>query len=138
MSDILCSVSGYGHIVRTRILIHIQDKVLDLISINVEKLMLNCRNLIQSHLEVIYMNQVLGDQNRRRTDYLMELQALRGIVPICSNCKSIRAGQNKWYPVEDYLIKNPEAEFSHSICPDCLRKLYPEEADEILGDLEKN
>ena len=46
---------------------------------NVEKLMQNFRNLLQSHLESIYMNQVLGDKNKRLTDYLMELQALRGI-----------------------------------------------------------
>ena len=105
---------------------------------NVEKLMLNFRNLIQSHLEMIYMNQVLGDQNKRLTDYLMELKTLRGIVPICSNCKSIRDAQDKWHPVEHYLVKNPEAEFSHSICPDCMRKLYPEIADEVLGPLEKD
>jgi len=105
---------------------------------NVEKLMLNFRNLIQSHLEVIYMNQVLGDKNKRLSDYLMELQALRGIVPICANCKSIRDSQDKGHPVEHYLIKNPEAEFSHGICPDCMRKLYPEFADEILSRLEKD
>jgi len=107
-------------------------------SINIEKLMLNFRNLIQSHLEVIYMNQVLGDKNRRLTDYLMELQALRGIVPICSNCKSIRDAKDNWHPIEHYFIKNPEAQFSHSICPDCMRALYPEVADEILGHLENN
>jgi GAF domain-containing protein len=76
---------------------------------NVEKLMQNVRNLVQSHLEVIYMNQVLGDKNKRLTDYLMELQALRSIVPICSNCKSIRDAQDNWHPIEHYLIKNPEA-----------------------------
>jgi len=76
---------------------------------NVEKLMQNFRNLVQSHLEVIYMNQVLGDKNKRLTDYLMELQALRSIVPICSNCKSIRDAQDNWHPIEHYLIKNPEA-----------------------------
>jgi len=75
--------------------------------------MLNFRNLIQKHLEVIYMNQSFGGKNKRLTDYLMELQALRGIVPICANCKSIRDSQDKGHPVEHYLIKNPEAEFSH-------------------------
>jgi transcriptional regulator with GAF, ATPase, and Fis domain len=105
-------------------------------STNVEKLMLNFRNLIQSHLEVIYMNQVLGDKNKQLTDYLMELQALRGIVPICSNCKSIRDAQDKWHPIEDYLSKNPEAQFSHSFCPDCIKKLYPEYADEVLGRMD--
>jgi len=91
-----------------------------------EKLMLKFRGLIESHLEILYMNQVLGDKNRRITDYLTELQALRGLVCICSNCKSIKDEQEKWHPIEHYLIQNPEAQFSHGICPECMTKLYPE------------
>lgn len=91
-----------------------------------EKLMLKFRNLIESHLEMIYMNQILGDNNKRLTDYLMELQALRGLVPICANCKSIRDNQDNWHPIEHYLIRHPKAEFSHGICPKCMKKLYPD------------
>lgn len=91
-----------------------------------ETLMLNFRNLIESHLEMIYMNQILGDKNKRLTDYLMELQALRGLVPICANCKSIRDDQDNWHPIEHYLIRHPETEFSHSICPKCMQELYPD------------
>ncbi|MEN6441636.1 MAG: GAF domain-containing protein [Syntrophobacter sp.] len=90
-----------------------------------EKLMIQLRNLIESHLEIIYMNQSLGDNNKRLTDYLMELQAFRGLVPICANCKSIRDNQNNWHPIEHYLIKHPVADFSHGICPECVKKLYP-------------
>ncbi len=96
-----------------------------------EKLMLKFRNLIESHLEMIYMNQVLGDKNKRLTDYLTELQALRGLVPICANCKSIRDDQDNWYPIEHYLIRHPEAEFTHGICPKCMKKLYPYLAEEL-------
>jgi transcriptional regulator with GAF, ATPase, and Fis domain len=95
-------------------------------SMTAEKLMLNLRNLIESHLEVIYMNQILGDKNKRLADYLMELQALRGMVSICSNCKSIRDTKNNWHPIEHYLIRHPEADFTHSLCPKCLNTLYPE------------
>lgn len=93
---------------------------------NAKKLMLKFRSLIESHLAIIYMNQSLGDKNKRLTDYLMELQALRGMVPICSNCKSIRDAQGNWHPIEHYLIRHPEADFTHSICPNCREKLYPE------------
>lgn len=75
---------------------------------------------------MIFINQVLGDKNKRLTDYLMELQALRGIVPVCSHCKNIRNEHQNWHPIEHYLIKRPEADFSHSICPQCAKKLYPE------------
>lgn len=91
-----------------------------------EKLILKFRSILESQLEMIYMNQILGDQNKRLTDYLMELQALRGLVPICANCKSIRDSQNNWHPIEELLIRHPEAEFSHGICPKCMKKLYPE------------
>ncbi len=72
------------------------------------------------------MNQILGDKNKKLSDYLMELQALRGIVPICSNCKSIRDEQSNWHSIEDYLIRQSQADFSHGICPKCMKKLYPE------------
>lgn len=91
-----------------------------------ENLMLKFRNLIESHLEMIYMNQILGDKNRRLTDYLMELQALRGLVSICMHCKSIKDDHENWHPIEDYLIKHPVADFSHGICPVCMKKLYPD------------
>ncbi|HNX33022.1 MAG TPA: GAF domain-containing protein [Kiritimatiellia bacterium] len=95
-----------------------------------ETLMLNLKKLIESHLELIYMNAVLGDKSKRLTDYLMELQTLRGIVPICAHCKSIRDKENRWHPIEHYLVKHPQADFSHGICPACLKKLYPEVEEE--------
>jgi GAF domain-containing protein len=91
-----------------------------------EKLMMQFRGLIESHLEIIYINKILGDKNKRLTDYLMELQALRGLVSICGNCKSIRDDKNNWRPIEEYLIQHPVADFSHGICPKCMKKHYPE------------
>ena len=91
-----------------------------------EQLMLKFKAIIESNLELIYVNQRLGDKNKRLTDYLMELQAFRGIVPICSNCKAIKDPQGQWNPIEHYLYKNPEADFSHGICPKCVRKMYPD------------
>jgi len=93
---------------------------------NIVKLMLKFCSMIESHLELIYMNQIFGDKNKRLTDYLIELQALRGLVPICARCKSIRDDQDNWHPIEYYLIRHPEVEFSHGICPECMKKLYPE------------
>ena len=94
-----------------------------------EKLMRHFKMMIETHLEMIYVNAVLGDKNKQLTDYLLELQALRGIVPICANCKSIRDKENNWHPIEHYLIRHPEADFSHGICPECMAKLYPEYAN---------
>lgn len=102
------------------------DKKRNEYSKTIENLMLNFKRLIETHLEMIYVNAALGDKNKRLTDYLMEIQALRGIVPICANCKSIKDKEDNWHPIEHYLIRHPQADFSHGMCPACMKKLYPE------------
>ena len=64
--------------------------------------------------------------NEELAQALAEVQELRGILPICSYCKDIRNDQNYWQRVEDYLSTRTQARFSHSICPDCLDKHFPE------------
>lgn len=56
---------------------------------------------------------------------LDEIKTLKGIVPICSHCKQIRDDKGYWNILEAYLQKHSDAEFSHSICPECVRKYYP-------------
>ena len=104
----------------------ILDKKANRYSETIEKIMMKFRDLIESQLEIIFMNQSLGDQNRKLADYLMELQAFRGLVPICSYCKSIRDDQDNWHPIEHYLVRHPIADFSHGICPECMKKLHLE------------
>ncbi|MFH0998812.1 MAG: PAS domain S-box protein [Pseudomonadota bacterium] len=55
-----------------------------------------------------------------------EIKTLKGIVPICANCKKIRDDKGYWEQVESYVSKHTEAQFSHSICPECLKEHYPE------------
>lgn len=57
---------------------------------------------------------------------LAEIRTLRGIIPICSHCKSIRSDEGIWSQLEQYIHDHSEAEFSHSVCPDCARKIYPD------------
>ena len=57
---------------------------------------------------------------------IKEVNFLSGLVPICSNCKSIRNDEGYWEKLESFFQKHTELEFTHSICPDCYRKLYPE------------
>jgi len=54
-----------------------------------------------------------------------QIKTLRGIIPICAKCKKIRDDQGYWNQVETYVHDHTEAEFSHGICPDCMKKLYP-------------
>ncbi len=57
---------------------------------------------------------------------LEEIKTLRGILPICSNCKKIRDDKGYWNRIENYLETHSDAVFSHSICKECARELYPE------------
>ena len=58
---------------------------------------------------------------------LQEIKTLKGILPICSHCKVIRDDKGYWIRLEKYIEAHSEAEFSHSICDDCLAKYYSEE-----------
>lgn len=57
---------------------------------------------------------------------LSEVKTLRGLLPICSGCKSIRDDQGYWNSIETYIREHSEAELTHGLCPDCARRLYPD------------
>jgi PAS domain S-box-containing protein len=57
---------------------------------------------------------------------LADIKTLSGLVPICANCKKIRDDKGYWTQIEKYIQDRSEAHFSHGICPDCMKKLYPE------------
>jgi len=57
---------------------------------------------------------------------LAKVKLLSGFIPICASCKKIRDDTGYWQQIESYIRDHSNAEFSHSICPDCTRKLYPE------------
>ena len=57
---------------------------------------------------------------------LSEIKQLSGLLPICASCKKIRDDKGYWNQIEIYIRDRSEAEFSHGICPDCFKKLYPD------------
>jgi len=59
-------------------------------------------------------------------DALLKVKTLSGLLPICSSCKKIRDDNGYWNQIESYIKTHSEAEFSHSICPNCAKKLYPD------------
>jgi hypothetical protein len=65
---------------------------------------------------------------------LSEIRTLRGIVPICASCKQIRDDEGFWHQVESYIADRTEAEFSHGICPKCMKELYPDFVKDKEGD----
>lgn len=57
---------------------------------------------------------------------LEKVKTLSGILSICASCKKIRDDRGYWNQIESYIRDRSEAEFSHGICPECCKKLYPE------------
>jgi PAS domain S-box-containing protein len=93
------------------------------------------------HLTVI---EDISDRKRveeEREELIIELQEaiskvqiLSGFLPICSSCKSIRDDKGYWNQIETYIRDHSEAEFSHSICPPCAKKMYPEFVDKMYPE----
>ena len=59
-------------------------------------------------------------------DALSHVKRLSGLLPICSSCKKIRDDHGYWNQLEVYIQEHSDASFTHSFCPDCVRRLYPE------------
>jgi len=59
-------------------------------------------------------------------DALGKIKTLSGLLPICASCKKIRDDEGYWNQIETYIGDHSEAEFTHSICPECMKKLYPD------------
>ena len=71
---------------------------------------------------------------------LDKVNLLGGLLPICASCKKIRDDKGYWNQIETYIRDHSEAEFSHGICPDCAKKLYPEfydKVEKVISDRKK-
>ena len=83
-----------------------------------------CITVIAAMVRIV-IGQHLRDKNdiQRATT---EIRTLRGMLPICSQCKKIRDRSGYWSRIEEYIVNHSETEFSHGFCPDCLSELYGE------------
>lgn len=93
------------------------------------------RKRLQAEEKLLRYQECLEEQVAQRTSELKkamaEVKVLSGLLPICSSCKKIRNEEGGWNSIEAYIHKHSEAKFSHGICPECLKKLYPDFADRV-------
>ncbi len=73
-----------------------------------------------------YLETRIAERTHDLTEALSQVKQLSGFLPICASCKKIRDDQGYWRQVEEYIREHSEAEFSHSICPECAKRLYPD------------
>lgn len=81
---------------------------------------------VHTHLTLRRLQKGLEERNRQLEEALAKVKVLRGLLPICAHCKKIRDDRGYWTKLEAYIESHSEADFSHGICPDCLKQLYPE------------
>jgi hypothetical protein len=80
--------------------------------------------------------EALQQTNRNLEKALSEVKTLSGLLPICASCQKIRNDRGYWDRIETYIQAHSEATFSHSLCPDCAHRLYPDiypETDAVEG-----
>ncbi len=72
------------------------------------------------------INETLNAAYVKMREALSKVKMLTGLLPICASCKNIRDDKGYWKQIEAYIRDHSEAEFSHGICPECAKKLYPD------------
>ncbi len=78
--------------------------------------------------------QEIEKKNQQLNKQLHEIKTLRGLLPICSYCKNIRNDEGYWEGIEGYIHEHSGAEFSHGICPQCLKKEHPDIYKDIMNN----
>ncbi len=86
--------------------------------------------LINTQRNLHKKNQELERTVKDLQQALDEIKRLKSLLPICSNCKKIRNDDGYWQEVEEYISEHTDVKFSHGLCNDCLKKLYPNIYDE--------
>ena len=86
----------------------------------VETVICTSKNITQRKLA----EEALKEKHNKLLEALKEIKILSGLLPICASCKKIRDDNGYWNQIESYINQHSEAEFSHSICPDCTKHLY--------------
>ena len=91
-----------------------------------ESLLQTFKDAIEMHLALANTLDSLEKKNQELERTISEVKTLRGLLPICASCKKIRDDKGYWNQIDNYIEKHSEVEFSHGLCPDCAKKLYPD------------
>lgn len=104
--------------------VYISIYVIAFVMEKVRQAMQDRLNISNSKLEKTITEK--EDLIRKLQKTIDEVAVLRGILPICSQCKKIRDDKGYWHQVETYFRVHSGADFTHSLCPECIEKLYPD------------
>ena len=88
----------------------------------VETVICTSKNITKHKLAEI----ALKEKHEKLINAMEEIKVLSGLLPICSSCKKIRDDKGYWNQLEAFIQEHSEAKFSHSICKECVKELYPD------------
>jgi CheY-like chemotaxis protein len=88
---------------------------------------------VEAFSRIVHLNQALAEKNAELAAALAKVKSLSGLLPICSGCKQIRDHAGYWSRVERYVEEHSDATFTHSLCPDCVKKYFPKLDSDHLG-----
>jgi uncharacterized paraquat-inducible protein A len=91
-------------------------------------------------IDITIQKQAEEDRERlilELREALSKIKTLSGMLPICASCKKIRDDKGYWNQIESYIKRHSEAEFSHSICPECAKKMYPDLYKKLYPEYDK-
>jgi hypothetical protein len=127
-------VAGWGYLQRRltvplmKVVANIQDSVLipdaD-IDESVKELAIISHTYNQHILKITQSAEEFYEKNIQLQASLDEIRTLSGLLPMCANCHKIRDDQGYWTRVEHYMSEHLDVDFTHGICPDCVKELYP-------------
>jgi GAF domain-containing protein len=72
------------------------------------------------------LERKVSERTAELEEALRKVRTLKGLIPICASCKKVRDDQGYWSQVEEYISTRSEADFTHGLCPDCLKRYYDE------------
>jgi hypothetical protein len=85
--------------------------------------------IVEDFKDISRIKQVEMERERTIAELqraMAEVKVLSGLLPVCVSCKKIRDDNGYWNQIEAYVREHSEADFTHSICPECTKKLYPD------------
>jgi len=103
----------------------------------------NLLGIVESFQDIT--ERIMAEKAKGKLIYELEealerVNVLSGLLPICASCKKIRDDKGYWNQIEKYIRDHSQAKFSHGICPDCAKKLYPEfydQVEKVISDKKK-
>ncbi len=104
--------------------------------VNMEQALIIIEKALEKQRLSLENKRLLKELARQITELqaaLAQIKTLKGLLPICMYCKKIRDDKQYWQQVESYVTTHTEAQFSHSICPDCYKKHVQPELDRIIN-----